>query len=108
MAHPHFALKTEQAAALPADPIFAAISRYRRACTALEATRFAAAAEDELSASGEALFATKPTTLAGCRALVNFIIDDAGEEDLEGSWYLDGLNLVSEALANLAGQTPKG
>ena len=113
MAHSHSALITERAAALTADPIFAAIDRYRRACTALEMTnervdtaRFAAA-EDELGASGEALFATKPTTLAGCRALVNFIIDDAGEEDQEGSWYLDGLNLLSEALAQLAGQTPK-
>ena len=64
-------------------------------------------AEGELGASGEALFATKPTTLAGCRTLVNFIIDDAGEEDQEGSWYLDGLNLLSDALAQLAGQTPK-
>ena len=113
MVLPHLALITERAAALTADPIFAAIDRYRRACTGLEMTnervdtaRFAAA-EDELGASGEALFATKPTTLAGCRALVNFIIDDAGDEDQEGSWYLDGLNLLSEALAQLAGQTPK-
>ena len=101
MAHPHLALIPEQ---LTTDPIFAAIDRYRRACTALEATGFAAA-EDELSASGEALFATKPTTLAGCRALVNFIIDDAEEEALEGSSCLDGLSLLSEALAQLAGQT---
>ena len=73
MAHPHPALITERAAALTADPIFA-IDRYRRAFAALEKTnervnamRFAAA-EDELGASGEALFATKPTIpICGCR-----------------------------------------
>ena len=98
---------TEQAPALARDPIFAAINQYRRACTTLETTnervdpaRFAAA-ENELGASAEALFATVPTTRAGCRALVNFILDEAREDGEEGSWYLDGLGLLSEALARL-------
>jgi hypothetical protein len=42
------------------------------------------------------------TTRAGCRALVNFILDEAREDGEEGSWYLDGLGLLSEALARLA------
>ena len=82
------------------------------ACTALEAIdeggdpdRFAAV-EEELGASGEALFATRPTTLAGCRALVVFIIEDADEEDQQGIW-LDGLQVLNEALARLAGQASK-
>ena len=103
---------TEQAAALARDPIFAAINQYRRACTTLETTnervdpaRFAAA-EDELGASAEALFATVPTTRAGCRALVSFILDEAREDGGESSWYLDGLGLLSEALARLAEPPP--
>jgi hypothetical protein len=55
----------EQAAAPTRDPIFAAINQYCRAYTTF-------------GASAEALFATVPTTRAGCQALVNFILDEAG------------------------------
>ena len=92
MARP-FAQITEPAAASARDPIFAAINQYRRAYTTF-------------GASAEALFATVPTTRAGCRALVSFILDEAREDGGESSWYLDGLGLLSEALARLAEPPP--
>ena len=71
------------------DPIFTAIERHRRALDAFESAdevsepnRFEAAA-DELHAASEALFATAPTTVAGCLALMDWMIADADGDDLE-------------------------
>ena len=73
-----------------ADPIFAAIDRYRHACAELgtideltDPVRYAAA-ETEIGASGAALFATRPASVAGAVALIDFIIED--DLDAEGSW----------------------
>jgi hypothetical protein len=55
------------------------IEWHRRACAVLEATEemtdpeFYAIAKDEVDVSGEALFTTLPTSLAGWRALADFI-----------------------------------
>ena len=69
------------------DPIFAAIDRHRAAY---------AAAEQELLASHNDLFGTEPQTIRGCKALVDFLLDDAGAEDGLG------LDLLSRALDRLA------
>ncbi len=85
------------------DPIFAVIEWYRRACAVLEATDemadpgFYAVAQDELGVSSHALFTTVPTSLAGCRALADFIVKNVGEDNFaEFDWgaliaALDGL-----------------
>ena len=86
-----------------ADPIFAAIDRYRRAAAAFatvdedaEPERYAVI-EDELGISGEALFATLPTTRAGAAAFAQFFIEDGGP-DTEGH---RALGVLSEALPQL-------
>ena len=75
--------------ATASDPIVAAIERHRRALEVFESAdelsepgRFEAAG-DELHAAGEALFATTPTTVAGCLALMGWMLADADGEDLE-------------------------
>jgi hypothetical protein len=104
VAHTRRAIVTGLAAALPAlataataratsqdDPIFAVLARHRAARAALETidevaepARYAAA-EQELAASFDALRAIPPTSLLGCQALVNFMIEDGadGVEDGE-------------------------
>jgi hypothetical protein len=88
------------------DPIFSAIERYRRALEAFESadelskpSQFEAAG-DELYAASEALFATVPTTVAGCLALIDCVLADAGGEDLEHHWA--ALKSLIEALPQLA------
>ena len=68
------------------DPIFAALERTRRACAPLETVdewrepaRFAAVGR-ELSNAREELFETQPTTLAGCQALIEHVLDDNADE----------------------------
>ena len=84
------------------DPIFAAIDRHRAAYAALESINEVAepaayaAAEQELLASHNDLFGTEPQTIRGCKALVDFLLDDAGAEDGLG------LDLLSRALDRLA------
>jgi hypothetical protein len=72
------------------DPIFAAIKRHRHASAELgtidelaDPVRYAAA-ETEIGASGAALFATRPASVAGAVALSDFIIED--DLDAAGSW----------------------
>ncbi len=83
---PLAAAATASSPAAP-DPIFAVIEWHRRACAVLVATDemadpgFYAVAEDEFDVSGEALCATMPTSLAGCRALAAFIAKDAGDDN---------------------------
>ena len=95
--------------AVVSDPILTAIERYRRALDAFESAdevsehnRFEAAA-DELHAANEALFATAPTTVAGCLALMDWMIADADSEDLEH--HRAALKSLIEALPRLAGST---
>jgi hypothetical protein len=87
------------------DPIFAAIERHRAAVAALELisagvepARYAAA-EAEVLASGNALLTTTPQTVAGCRALVDFIIEDLGDE------APDTLVVLRQALDRIATAT---
>ena len=69
------------------DPIFAVIEWHRRACAVLVATDemadpgFYAVAKDEFDVSGEALCTTVPTSLAGWRALADFIVKNAGDDN---------------------------
>ena len=69
------------------DPILGAINRHRTALAALEAIdelaepgRYAAA-EAEIFASYDVLLATTPQTIAGARALVDFMIEDSADGD---------------------------
>jgi hypothetical protein len=96
------AFATTTASATSVDPIFAAIARHRAAVAALELisdgvepARYAAA-EAEVFASGDALLTTTPQTVAGCRALVDFIIEDIGDE------APDTLVVLRQALDRLA------
>ena len=89
------------------DPIFPAIERYRRALNAFESAdevsepgRFEAAG-DELHAASEALFATAPTTVAGCLALMDWMLADADGEDLEH--HRSALKSLIEVLPRLVG-----
>ena len=81
-----------------ADPIFAAIARHRAAFAALENINEVsepaayAAAQRELLGAHDDLFATEPQTISGCKALVDFLLEDAGVEDGLG------LDLLSRAL----------
>ena len=66
----------------PDDPIFAAIARHRRACDALSDDAIAAndatlidAASREHIAADEALFKTVPTTIGGCKALIEYVLE---------------------------------
>ena len=93
------------ASVMPDDPIFAAISHYRHACSELctideltDPTRYAAA-EVEVCASGAALVAIKPVTLAGATALAKFIVKDGQDH-----WAKPALLSLSEALPQL--ETP--
>jgi hypothetical protein len=85
-----------------ADPIFAALARHRAAFAALETINEVAepgayaAAQQELLGSHDDLFATEPQTISGCKALVDFLLEDAGVEDGQG------LDLLSRALDRLA------
>ena len=102
-----------------ADPIFAAIERYRHACAELgtideltDPARYAAA-EAEIGAAGErtvgqpggageALLATKPVTVAGAVALARFTAADVAEiEDAEGGWSHRVLTTLADALPRL-------
>lgn len=93
-------------AAASVDPIFVVIERHRAAWAALEAIdelaepgRYAAA-EAELLASHDALVATSPQTVAGCRALIDFAIEDA---DAAGEGQCaDTLKVVRRALDRLS------
>ena len=69
-------------AAASVDPIYGAITRYRIAWVALEAASPAAhaGAERSLLTAYEAVLTTTPQTIAGCRALVDFMIEDADAE----------------------------
>ena len=89
------------------DPILTAIDRYRRALDAFKSadelskpTRFEAAA-DELYDASEALFATAPTTVAGCLALMDWMIVDADGEDLEH--HRAALKSLIEVLPEIVG-----
>jgi hypothetical protein len=92
------------------DPVFAAMARERAAGAALyrvdEFTDPAgyAAASDEFDAAVKALIAARPTTLAGCRALIAYRLAEEGEEVEEaGTWSSTHvLMVVGEALANLS------
>ena len=93
---------TADASVLPEDPIFAAIERHRHACAELvtidgltDPTRYAAA-EAEVYASSEALFAIKPATLCGAVALARFIVKDGQDH-----WAEPALMSLSEALPQL-------
>ena len=94
-----------------ADPIFAVIEWYRRASAVLEATDemadpgFYAVAEDEVDVSGQALFTTVPTSLAGWRALADFIVENAGEDNFaEFDWGRRALIVLKAALDQLENQ----
>jgi len=86
------------------DPIFAAIERHRAAMASLEdfdddedaEIDAYAEAEQELSASYDALLATVPQTIAGCRALVNHMIEGLGAD------FDEALEVLREALGRLA------
>ena len=93
------------ASVMPDDPIFTAISHYRYACAELctinERTNPAryAAAEVEVFASGAALVAVKPVTLAGATALAKFIV-----ENDQDHWACEALKTtLSETLPQLTG-----
>ena len=93
------------------DPIFAAIERHRRALDTFESIdeiselgRFEAAG-DELYAAGEALFATTPTTVAGCLALIDCVLADADGEDLEDHWGCRALKSLAAVLPRLNATT---
>ena len=80
--------------ALRSDPIFEVLERHRRATAAIatidevsERAQFEAAG-DELHAADEALFATKPVTVLGCLAFIEFILADA--EDAANEWSCRG------------------
>jgi hypothetical protein len=70
------------AASITPDPAFAAIAKYRAAFAALEVARPAtfAATERKLLAALDALLATTPTTIHGCRALAEFMIEDGADD----------------------------
>jgi hypothetical protein len=93
----------------PDDPIFAAVARYCRAIDVLETIDQLAepvryrAAEREMLVADEAVFNTPPTTLAGCQALIEHMLDDAASE--VGSHSHRTLVTLSEALDRLTGQT---
>ena len=101
---PMVATTAATTAAARADPIVAAIERHRAAFAALETVdelaspaRYAAA-EQEVFASGEAMFATEPQTVAGCKALVNFMVED-DPDGVEGGRCLDTLRRGLDRLA---------
>ena len=92
-------------AAASVDPIFAAIEQHRAALAAfelisdgVEPARYASA-EAEVIASANALLTTTPQTVAGCRALVDFIIEDLGDE------APDTLVVLRQALDRIATAT---
>ena len=63
-----------------------------------------AAASDEFDAAVKALIAARPTTLAGCRALIAYRLAEEGEDEVDeaGTWSSTHvLMVVGEALANL-------
>ena len=97
--------------ALSRDPIFAVIEWYRRACAVLEATDemadpgFYAVAQDELGVSSHALFTTVPTSLAGWRALADFIVKNAGDDNFaEFDWGRRALIVLAAALDRIENQ----
>ena len=84
-----------------------AIERYRRALDAFESadeiskpSQFEAAG-DELHAASETLFATSPTTVTGCLALMDWMLVDADGEDLEH--HRAALKSLIEVLPRLVG-----
>ena len=96
---------------LPApDPIFTVIERYHRSIAAMEAADeradpgfYAVAANEHIEAC-EALFNTVPTTLAGCRALAEYMLDDAADE-VDSDCHRT-LAVLAAALQRLAGPPP--
>ena len=97
------ALASTTAGTLAPDPIFAAISRYRHACAELrvidertDPARYAAA-EAEIDASSEVLFAIKPATIAGAATFARLFVEDGQDH-----WAKPAL-MSSEALPQLGG-----
>jgi hypothetical protein len=105
------------AAALDADPIFAAIERYRQASDAYERAcndPEAASTAQQLAAWG--LVETQPTTIAGLAALFAFVsLNEAANPDetefdwshyederLDGCWYPELMHSLARATAKLA------
>ncbi len=87
------------------------IEWYRRACAVLEATdetadpRFYAVAKDDVDLSGQALFTTVPTSLAGWRALADFIVKNAGDDNFaEFDWGRRALIVLAAALDRIESQ----
>jgi hypothetical protein len=85
-----------------ADPVFAAMDRYRRAIAAFatvnedaEPERYALI-EAELATSGEILFLTLPTTHAGAVAFTKFVIEEASHMEDRA------LGVLREALPRLS------
>ena len=63
---------------------------------------FYAVAKDELNVSGQALFTTVPRSLAGWRALADFIVKKAGEDNFaEFDWGRLALIVLVAALDRL-------
>jgi hypothetical protein len=83
------------------DPIFAAIERHLAAMRALDDIDELAdpdayaQAEQEMAALYEAMLATVPRTIAGCKALVDYLMD-------LGADFGEALNVLREALERLA------
>ena len=98
------AITTAIAATASADPIFAAIARHRAAFATLETISEISEpdrlrhcpAVQLLAHRMTRLFGTEPQTISGCKALVDFLLEDAGVEDGQG------LDLLSRALDRLA------
>jgi hypothetical protein len=84
------------------DPIFAAIERHRAALSALEnideqaEPDAFAEAQEEMGAAYDAMLATVPQTVPGCRALVDHLIDEAGVD------LGEALDVLRRALDRLA------
>lgn len=89
------------------DPIFTAIARHRAARAALEnidelsEPARHAAAERKIFAAGEALFSTVPRTIAGAKALADFMLENARADGVEGR-DLDRLKMLRYELDRLA------
>jgi len=105
---PAIASTTVTADTLAPDPVFAAIARYRRAVAALEAAderaepaRFGVVSDEHIAAC-ESLFDTRPTTLAGCRALIDHFMLDVAADEMDSDSHRT-LRLLAEALERIDG-----
>ena len=78
------------------DPIFAAIARHRATWAAAASPAAYTVTERSLLATYDAVLATVPRTVAGCRALVDFMIDDA---DTDAPPTLDVLRQALDRIA---------